>query len=75
MFTDKIEPIISKGVEKIGGKYIIPAGIGTFIFSWADNDVELHTNKLNNLFFFPYSTVNTLSATVLAESNDNDEGT
>ena len=34
MFTDKIEPIISNGVENIVGKDIIPKGIGTVSCYW-----------------------------------------
>ena len=49
MFTDYIEPIISNGVSIIGRKYIIPKGIGTVRWYWTDGDVQLHTNKLNNL--------------------------
>ena len=36
MFNDKIEPIISNGVATIGGKYLIPKGIGTVSWSWTD---------------------------------------
>ena len=53
MFTDKIEPIIYDGVANIGGKDIIPKGIGTFNWSWTDNEGKLHTNKLNNVLLFP----------------------
>ena len=38
MFTDKIYPIIYNVVATIGGKYLIPKGIGTFIWSWTDNE-------------------------------------
>ena len=37
MFTYKIEPIISNGVSTIGGKYIIPKGIGKVIWYWTDD--------------------------------------
>ena len=49
MFTDKIEPIIYAGVETINGKYVVPRGIGTVIWSWTDDEGQLHTNKLNDL--------------------------
>ena len=37
MFTENIEPIISNGVETIGGKDIITEGISTVIWSWTDD--------------------------------------
>ena len=37
MFTDKIEPIISKGVATIGGKYFIPKRNVTVSSYWYDN--------------------------------------
>ena len=43
MFTDRIDPIISNGVATIEGKYLIPKGIGTVIWSWTDDDGQLHT--------------------------------
>ena len=49
MFTDKIEPIISNGVVTIGGKYLITKEIGTVIWSWTDDEGQLHKNKLNNV--------------------------
>ena len=74
MFTDKIEPIISNGVATIGGKYIIPRMIGKVSWYWNDDEVQLHTNKLNNVLYFTDSPVNILSATALAESMKDDEG-
>ena len=65
MFTDKVEPIISNGVETIGVKYIISKGIGTVIWFWNDDYIKLNTNKLNNILYLLDSPVNTLSATVL----------
>ena len=52
MFADKIEPIIYNGVETIFGKYLIPKGIGTVIWSWNDYEGQLNTNKLNNILYF-----------------------
>ena len=49
MFTDKIDPIIYNGVANIGGKYLIPKGIDTVIWSWTDYEGKLHTNILNNV--------------------------
>ena len=48
MFTDKLQPIISYGVATMGGKYIIPKGIGTVSWSWNDDEGKLYTNKWNN---------------------------
>ena len=45
MFTDKIEPIIYNGVESIGLIYVIPKGIGTFIWHWTDDKWKLHTKN------------------------------
>ena len=68
MLTDKIEPIISNGVATIGGKYLITKGIGTIIWSWTDDERQLHTNKLNNVLYFVDSPDNILSATALAKT-------
>ena len=43
MFTDKTHPIISNGVVTIGGKYLIPNGIGTVGWYWNDDEVQLNT--------------------------------
>ena len=59
----------------IGGKYIIPRMIGKVSWYWNDDEVQLHTNKLNNVLYFTDSPVNILSATALAESMKDDEGT
>ena len=53
MFNDKIDPIIYSAVANIGGKGIIPKGIGTFSWSWTDGEGELHTKKFNNVLYFP----------------------
>ena len=45
MFTENTDPIISNGVAKIGGKNIIPKGIGTVSWYWTDDEGQLHTNK------------------------------
>ena len=55
MFTDRIQPIIS-----------IPKGIGNFIWSWNDDEGGIQTNKLNNVLYFPDTSVNILSETRLA---------
>ena len=49
MFTEKIDPIISNGVANIGGKDIIPKGVGKFSWYWTDDEGQLHKNKLNNV--------------------------
>ena len=75
MFTDKIDPIISNGVETIGENDIIPIGIVTVSWSWTDNEVKLHTKKLNNILYFTESPVYIRSAPALAKSIKDDEGT
>ena len=52
MFTDKIYPIMFDGVATIGIKYLIPKGIGTDGWYWTDYEVQLDTNKLNNVLYF-----------------------
>ena len=52
MLTDNIETIIYNGVGTISGKYRILKGIGTVSWSCTDNEVQLQTNKLNNLIYF-----------------------
>ena len=49
MFTDNIEPIISNEFATIDRKYIIPKGIGKVIWSWNDDEGQLHTKILNNV--------------------------
>ena len=66
MFTDKIESIISNGVVYIGGKDLIPKGIGTVVWYYNDDGGQLHTKKLNNLLYFPESPVNIRGSTALA---------
>ena len=36
---------------------------------WTNDEVQLHTNKLNDALYFPDSPVSILSATELAESS------
>ena len=52
MSTDKIDLIISNVVAAIGGKYLIPKGIGTVICYWTDNEGKTQTRKLNNVIYF-----------------------
>ena len=73
MFTDKIDPIIYNLVAAIGGKYIIPKGIVTVIWYWTDDEGQLHTNKLNTVLYFTYSSVNILSETTLSKSMKDDD--
>ena len=49
MFTDKVETIISNGVETIDGNDIIIKEIDTVSWSWTDNEGQLHTKKFNNV--------------------------
>ena len=65
MFNEKIDAIISNGVETIGGNDLIPKGIGKVIWYWTDGAGKLHTKKLNNVINFTESPVNILSATEL----------
>ena len=53
MFTYKIVPTIYNGVAPIGGNDLIPKGIDTVSWSWTDDEVQLHTNKFNNVIYFP----------------------
>ena len=75
VFSDKIDHIIFNGVENIVGKGIITKNIGTGRSSCTDDEVQLHTKKLYNILYFPYLSVNILSATELDESMKDDEGT
>ena len=75
MFTYKIDPIISNGVAKIGVKCVIPKVICIVSLSLTDDEVQLRINKLNNVIYFPDSTVNILSETAFSESIKYDEGT
>ena len=75
MFTDKIEPIISNGVETIGGKGIIHKGIATVSWSCNNDEGKLCRNKWNNLIYFPDSPLKKISATALAEFTKDDERT
>ena len=75
MLTDKIDTIIYNEVENIGKNDLIIKGVSTVIRSCTDDEEELHTNKLNNLLYFPNSHVKIISATALAESINYYEGT
>ena len=55
MLNEKIEPIISNGVETIGGKDLITKGIETVRWYWTNDWGKLHTKKLNNVFYFTES--------------------
>ena len=58
MFNDNIQPIISNVLVTIGGKYIFQKGIVTISWSWTDDEVKLHTNRLNDILYVPDSPVN-----------------
>ena len=49
MFNDKIEPLICNRLADICGKYLIPKAIATVRWYWTDDEVQIHTKKLNNL--------------------------
>ena len=61
MFTDNIYPIIYNVVATIVRKDIIQKEVNTGIWSCTDDEVKLHTNKLNNILYFLDSPVNILS--------------
>ena len=52
MFNEKIELIISNRAVTIGGKYLIPKGIGTVSWYWTDDEGQLHTNRFNMYYTF-----------------------
>ena len=64
----RYNPLFPNVVANIGGKYPIPIGVFTVIWSWTDYEGGLQKNKLNNLIYFSDSPVNILSATALSES-------
>ena len=68
IFDYNIEPIISSGVSTIGVKDIISKGIVIVSWSWPDDEGLLHTNKFNNVLYFPESPINIISTTSLDES-------
>ena len=67
MSTDNIEPIISNGVATIGGMYHIPKVIVIVIWSWDYYEGKLHTNRFNNITYFPDPPVNIIRATAMSE--------
>ena len=75
MFTGKSYPVIYNVVKTIGGKYLIPKGVGTVSWSYIYDELKLHTNRLNNLIYFTDSPANILSTTSLAGSMKYDEVT
>ena len=75
IFTDKIEPISSNGVETIGGKDVITKEIFTIRWSWTDEEVQIYTSKFKNILYSTDSPVNILCTPVLAESMKDDEVT
>ena len=74
MLTDTIDPNISNGVAIIGGKYLITKGIDTVSWYWTDDEGQLYTNELNNILYFPDSTIKILSTTALDKYIKDDEG-
>ena len=74
IFIWKIEPIITTGVGKIGGKYLHPQGICMVWLSCMDDKGQFHTNNLI-FFFFSLISSDILSTTVLYESMKDSKGT
>jgi hypothetical protein len=62
-------------VATIGGKLNRPGGIGTVEWTWKDDTGESHTERLDNVLFFPQSPINIMSVTEFAKQLDDEEGT
>ena len=62
-------------MSDIGVNDLIPKGILTVIWSCPDDERQLHTNKFNNVPYFPESPVIILSSTALAEPVKDDKVT
>ena len=51
MFVVKIDPIVTNGVYKIGGKDIHPKGVDAVFCYWTDGEGQLHQkNKMYSTF-------------------------
>ena len=68
MLNDKKDTIIYNVMANIAVKDLIPKGSVTVSCSRIDGEGKLHTKKSNNVLYFPYSPVNIINATTLAES-------
>ena len=66
MLTEKIYTIIYNGLATIGVNDIVSKGIDTVRCYQTDDEGKLHKNKLNNVIYFLYSTVNILMTNALA---------
>ena len=62
MLNEKIDIIVTNVVVTIGVKYIIPKGVFEVSWSCTYDELQLHNKKLNNVLYFPYSSVNIISA-------------
>ena len=49
MFTDKIESVISNILATIYEQDLIPKGSVTVIWSWNDDEIQIHAKKMNDL--------------------------
>ena len=59
----------------ISGRPNIPAGIGTFKYTWIDNNGSLHTELLEYFLYFPQSPINIISVTDFTRQLDDKEAT
>ena len=59
----------------IGEGYLSPKVINIVSWSWTDDEEKLHTKKLNNVLYFPDSSVNVLSETTLDKFMKDYDGT
>ncbi len=62
-------------VATIGGKMNKPAGIGTVEWKWKDDEGIIHTERLEDVLYFPSSPINIMSVTAFAEQLEDEEGT
>ena len=61
-------------VATIGGKMNRPGGIGTVEWTWKDDSGVSHTERLDNVLYFPQSPINIMSVTEFAKQLDDEEG-
>lgn len=62
-------------VATIGGKMNKPSGIGTVEWKWKDDEGASHTERLEDVLYFPTSPINIMSVTAFAEQLGDEEGT
>ena len=62
-------------VATTGGKMNRPGGIGTVEWTWKDDSGVSHTERLDNVLYFPQSPINIMSVTEFAKQLDDEEST